>query len=303
MTRPGARVANGPVNDLRHAGAVARDVSRLTWVARFARLGLVTRGILYFVPGAFALRLALGSHARPMTTASAIDEIGRQPFGRELLLVVAAGLAGYALWGVVRAVFDPLGRGHSPGGLAARAGYAVSAIAYLGLFVATVRMLTGSLAQVEQHTDWSAALLARPFGAIVVAIIGVCWILGAGVTQIVSGWQGSFARDLALERTGPLERRWAIALGRVGTVSRGIVFTIIGVMLVAAARNAPANAGAGLEGALLELARQHFGPLLLGAAGVGLMTFGIYSAMCARWMRMPRPSAGTQASAFDPHAT
>ena len=253
-----------------------------------SRLGFVIRGIIYFVPGVFALEWALGRARQPMSQSSAIDVIGRQPMGRALLVVVAVGLAGYAIWGFVRAVYDPLRRGHSSVGLALRIGYAASAVAYLGLLAATVALLTGRLAQTGQHQDWAAWLLARPFGAVVVVGVGLCWIFGSGVTQIVMGWRHSFDRDLALERMGGFERRCAIGLGRVGLVSRGIVFTIIGLLLVAGALHLRARADSGLEGALLELAHQPFGRTLLGAAGLGLMAFGSYSAMCARWMRMHR---------------
>jgi hypothetical protein len=41
-----------------------------------------------------------------------------------------------------------------------------------------------------------------------------------------------------------------------------------------------------MDGALLALARQPFGRMLLAAAGLGLVAFGVFSAMCARWMRM-----------------
>jgi hypothetical protein len=37
--------------------------------------------------------------------------------------------------------------------------------------------------------------------------------------------------------------------------------------------------------AFLEIARQPFGRVLLTAAALGLMVFGVFSMMCARWMR------------------
>ena len=287
----------------RAAGRSPGGAAREAWMERFSRLGFVIRGIIYFVPGAFALERAFGHQRQPMSQASTIDAIGRQPSGHALLVVVAAGLAGYALWGVIRAVYDPLRRGHSPVGVALRIGYAVSAIAYLGLLVATVRLLTGSLAHVEQHQDWAGGLLARPFGAAIVVGIGLCWIFGSGVTQIVMGWRHSFDRDLAFERMGPTERRWAIGLGRVGLVSRGIVFTVIGVIIVAAALHPLSRSDPGLEGALGALARQPFGRALLAAAGLGLMAFGSFSAMCARWMRMHRAPGGPGPSLSHPHSS
>jgi hypothetical protein len=228
-----------------------------------------------------------------MTQASVIDLIGKQPLGRGLLIVVAAGLAGYAAWGVVRTLFDPLQRGRSPAGIAQRIGYATSAVAYAGLLIATIRLLTGGLTHVAPAQDWSIAMLARPFGGAIVAGIGLCWIFGSGIAQIAVGWHRTFERDLMLERMSAGERHWAVGLGRVGMVARGLVFTIIGVLLVAAAFRLQPRSEMGLEGALTELAHQPYGKVLVGLAGLGLMTFGTYSAMCARWQRM---RAGTTLS-------
>lgn len=264
---------------------------RRRWIEPLSRLGLVIRGIIYFLPGLFAVEWALNHHRRPMTPASVIDLIGHAPLGRALLVVVACGLAGYAAWGVIRVVFDPQGRGTSPAGLAARFGYATSAIAYSVWLIATLRVLTGSLARVDQPQHWTVAIMARPFGGVVMVGIGLAWIVGAGVTQIVMAWRASFERDLALERVGRTERRWALVLGRIGMFSRGLVFTIIGILLVSAALHSQADSGSGMGEALLELEHQPFGRLLAGGMGLGLMAFGVYSAMSARWMRMHRVAA------------
>ena len=287
-------------NDWQDAGPSGPRAARKRWIEWFSRPGFVIRGIIYFVPGVFALEWALGRGRQPMSQASTIDVIGHGPLGPVLLVVVAVGLAGYAAWGAIRAIYDPLRRGHSPVGIALRLGYAASALAYVGLLAATVGLLTGGMSQAGQHQDWTVWLLARPFGAVIVVAVGLCWIFGSGITQIVMGWRHTFERDLARDRMSHNERRWAIGLGRVGLVSRGIVFAIIGMLIVAAAFRVGSRSDTGLEGALLELAHQPFGHALLGAAGLGLMAFGSYSAMCARWMRMHRASAGPGSSPSPP---
>ena len=75
-------------------------------------------------------------------------------------------------------------------------------------------------------------------------------------------------------------------MGRVGIVTRAIVFVIIGIYLVGTAIQANPNHVAGMDGALLGLLRQPFGRPLLAVAGLGLIVFGVFSAMCARWLRI-----------------
>ena len=75
-------------------------------------------------------------------------------------------------------------------------------------------------------------------------------------------------------------------MGRIGIITRGVVFAIIGIYLVAAAFHANPHHQTGTDGALLGLARQPFGLALLAGAGIGLIIFGVFSIMCARWARM-----------------
>ena len=189
------------------------------------------------------------------------------------------------MWGVVRAILDPLKKGDSPVGIAKRCGYAASAVVYAGLLLFTVGFILGSIPQAAESTDWTAKLLSKPFGAWLVGFIGVCCIAVAG-TEIVRGWQARFECDLDLDRRSAAERTWAMRLGRVGIVTRGLVFTIIGIFLVATAFHSNPHHATGMDGALLGLLRQPYGRLLLAAAGLGLMVFGVFSALSARWLKI-----------------
>lgn len=261
---------------------------RTPWVHGLFRFGFIARGLVYLVPGVLAFYLALGMHGAMITQTGTIGVVGRQPQGRLLLLFLAVGLASYSLWGFDRAILDPLRKGHSIRGIFERLGFASSGLAYAGLLVATVRFLTS--ASTSPHTakgrDWAAELLLKPSGAWLLGIVGLGWIVGAGFLQIAIGWRGTFEDDLALERRGQTERLWAVRLGRVGIVARGLVFTIIGILLVTAALHANPHKESGLDGAFLELTRQPFGRILLAAAALGLVAFGVFSMMCSRWMRL-----------------
>jgi hypothetical protein len=256
-----------------------------SWIERFVRFGYVVRGVLYIMPGVLALRLASGGRGGSMSVTGAIRTIGQQPFGRVLLVGVAVGLAGYSVWGLIRAVFDPMRRGRSPAGIGQRLGYAASAIAFAGLCVATVRYLSSTPRDIAEPRDWMPSVLAMPLGGWILGAIGLCWIFGAGIVQISAGWRGSFRKDLELERMGPAEERWAVRMGRIGIVARGVVFTVIGMLLVAAAVHSGSHR-AGMDDALLQIVHQPFGRFLLAATAVGLIIFGFYSAMCSRWMRV-----------------
>lgn len=275
----------------RQAKGAALDAAGNPWVERFMRFGYVVRGVIYLVIGVIALRLVFGIRGAAMTQTGAIVTIGRQPFGSFLLISVCVGLASYALWNAVCALLDPFHEGHSPGALVNRAGLASSAIAYAGLLVITIRFMVGTHLHSATSYAWISGLLAKPYGAWLIGIVGLATTAGAILGEIVPGIRGSFRDNLDLARRSRAEHRWAMRLGRVGIITRGIVFAIIGIYLVAAAFHANPHHQTGTDGALLGLARQPFGMALLAGAGLGLVTFGVFSIMCARWTRMHVGSA------------
>ena len=283
----------------RHENSVALEVASALvgrparlggWVRRYveriSRYGHVIRGVIYLLPGALALQLAVGGHGAAINQTGAIRMIGEQPFGRVLLISVAVGLAGYSLWGFVRALLDPHGEGRSALGIGKRLVYAGSAIAYAGLLVVTTRMLMGEGPHDDMPRHAAAAVLAQPLGRWLVGITGLFWCAGAGVGEIVLGWRGGFRKRLDLTRIGPMERRWVVRLGRVGTIARGVVFAMIGWFLVSAALHADAQRAQGMDGALRDLILHPFGRILLAAVAAGLVGFGLFSILCARCVRV-----------------
>lgn len=75
-------------------------------------------------------------------------------------------------------------------------------------------------------------------------------------------------------------------IGRIGLVSRAIVFALIGVFLIQTALNADADETQGMDGALYELSQQPFGQWLLGVVAIGLILFGVYGFIFGRYVHM-----------------
>lgn len=97
-----------------------------------------------------------------------------------------------------------------------------------------------------------------------------------------------FREDFRRERMSERELQAATWTGRVGMAARAVACCLTGGLVVQAALTADAHRARGLDGALETLATSPFGPWLLGLVALGLMVFGAYSALCARWMRVGR---------------
>ena len=81
-------------------------------------------------------------------------------------------------------------------------------------------------------------------------------------------------------------RRAVVLLGRVGTVARGIVFSVTGILVVAAAWTATAAKAGGIDQAFKTLLAQPYGTVLVAGLGLGLVVFGIYGLAEAAWRRV-----------------
>lgn len=158
-----------------------------TGATLLARLGFAARGIVYWIVGWFAIDAALRG-GRVGDNQGAIASLADEPFGEVLLAVMAAGLAGYALWRLTEALTDPEARATSLKGAFRRAGHAVSGIAHVILAWTAARLAmhagsaSGRVGGEDSAHDWTAWLLDQPLGRVLVALVA-CGLIAAAAQQ------------------------------------------------------------------------------------------------------------------------
>ena len=170
------------------------------WIVVIGRLGQATKGVVYLSLSMLAAQAVWAGGGKTGGSRGAISAIAEQPFGRVLLFIVAGGLACYVLWRLVDA-FGPDGRETDAKGLALRARSFAIALIYSGLTAAAVRTLMGNSSGKgggdSAAQDWTARVLAQPFGSTLVVIAGAAVILGG----LYKGWRayaGKFEKKLDL---------------------------------------------------------------------------------------------------------
>ena len=256
------------------------------WVERLARFGYAAKGVVYGIVGLLAAQAAFGTGGKTTDTKGALQEIVTQPFGKVLLGVVAIGLFGYVLWQFVQAIKDPEGKGTDTKGILQRIGYAISGIIYAGLALSAVRIILGSPSGNSNSTqDWTARLLSQPFGQWLVGTVGA-FIIGLGFYQFYKAFTTKFRKEFNLSELSDTEQKWVKAISRFGLAARGVVFCLIGFFLIQAARKSDAGEAGGLGEALETLREQPYGAWLLGIVALGLIAYGIYMVMQARYRRI-----------------
>jgi hypothetical protein len=274
----------------RNARFQAKEAATSPWFTSLARAGYAAKGAIYLIMGALALTAALGGGATPTDQKGAFENIVDHPFGQSLLLVVSIGLVGYALWCLCQAILDVDGKGTSAKGVVTRIGYCVVGITYLALAFGAFKLATGGSAGKNSDTatrDFTAQLLTKPLGIVLVVLFGLGALAVAGVLYY-RAWNADFENLIRPKELGQKGKDLLVTLGRVGYASLGVVFTEISIFLVVAALHHNPDEAQGLGGALRQMEQQPFGGLLLAVVALGLIAYGVYSVASARYRRVGR---------------
>jgi len=267
----------------RHAKATGEKIAHSRGFEWLARAGFVARGLIYGLIGILAVKLALGAGGKATNQQGALKTIAQQPFGEVLLSLVAVGLAGYALWRLLRAL---LGRGpESSDSTPQRIAALGSGLIYAGLCAAAVGILLGSGGSSRNPSKTTAGVFAWPAGTWLVGIAGAA-LIGFGLYQGYRGITGDFLEHSKTEEMSSRVKSWVKWIGTFGHLARMVVFGLIGVFLIRAALEFNPNKAMGLDGALAKLDQSSYGPFLLGLVAAGLIAFGIYLLSDARYRRI-----------------
>jgi hypothetical protein len=261
----------------------ARRAANSPAVRALARAGLVARGIIYVLIGWVAILVAVGQSSREADQEGALQLLASKPYGTVSLWLLGIGFVGYALWRLSEAAFGVTGEGNGAG---PRLKSLLRGVVYAGLAYLTFQVLSGVHSnEAAKQQDVTASVMHHAGGRWLVGIVGVIVVI-AGVALIAQGVRRRFMRYLETSQMSPRVRRIVEWLGVIGTVARGVVFALVGVLVIdAAVTYSPSKAG-GVDKALLTLRDQPFGEFLLLLAAAGLITFGIYGLCEARWRRV-----------------
>lgn len=261
---------------------VARD-DKFEWLAR---AGLAARGVVYAVVGVLAVKLALGDGGKATDQQGALKTIAQQPFGKALLIIVAIGLAGYAVWRLIRAAL-----GHGPEAsddTKDRIAGLVSGVAYAALCATAVKILVGSgggSAASNKPAKATGGVLDWPGGQVLIIVAGLV-VAGVGIDQGIKGVKRKFLEESKTEQMGPRMRKAFTAVGVCGHLARMVVFGLIGYLLVRAAIDYDPGKSVGLDGALATLGQSSYGPILLGIVAAGLICFAAFSLLDSRYRKV-----------------
>lgn len=252
-----------------------------------ARIGYAAHGVLYLTIGALALMVATEGERARLDGRGALQRIHDEPFGAVLLVVLAIGLAGYAVWRFVQAAIDPEHDGSGGKHVVRRIGWALGGLVHAGFVVYAIGLLTGAALGGDGNAKgWAARVMAwDPVGPWLVGAVGLAFV-GAAIHQLVCAWRAELDRRLDLHRLREGSRRVVVDVSRFGIAARGVVAALVGVGLVVAAIQTDPSRVKNVAEALDAIRGWSFGGLLLGLVAFGLAAYGAYGLIEARYRRI-----------------
>ncbi len=260
----------------------------IEWAARigYGALGFVylSAGVLSFLAATDRIRDAAGSK-------EATFWLAEQPFGRLWLVLLGLGLLAFVQWCVLQSVFDADHAGTKWKGLMKRGGQAASGL-FHGILAFTVfglldkKAVDPNAVETAANQDKAAWVLSLPFGDWLLIAVGL-GIIGVGIGNIVNGLREDFTKKLSC--SAEVCRRVA-PLAKAGNVARGVSFVPLGVFVALGGLHSRASEVRSFGDALDGLEAQPGGPWILAFTALGLMAFGAFSFIEARFRRIQPPT-------------
>jgi hypothetical protein len=272
--------------ELKDAANAVEDASNSRALVIAARAGFAVSGLLHLLTGFVAIQLALGTAGRagPADQAGAVAQLAAQPQGLLLLWAGFAACLALALWQTSNAVFD-YGQLEAKKKVGRKLAAAGKAVVFAVIALTFAASASGNSKNSGQSTsDFTVSIIKAPGGAFLLIAIGAA-IAVVGLVFVVLGVKGSFKKDLRLPSSGTA-RSVVTGLGVVGYIAEGVALFLVGLLFIISTLNANPQESTGLDGGLKALREQPYGVYMLTAVGAGLICYGLYLMVKAKFARM-----------------
>lgn len=277
---------NGPkVAPLLAVEDAAARLSGSKWGDGALRAGLASRGVVFLILGYLVIRVATGALGPPSESAPAslpgVPDVLAAQAGHPVIVVLAIGLALYALFSAVDAVLHHDEESPAAKRWGDRALSAWGFVMYTSFSAYCFRIALGSSSGTsaaqdqQQKTQWSAQVLRWPAGWLWLGLLATLLLVMAAFL-VSRAWRRSFRPRLDKAEMGERTWRSAMILGTAGYLGRAALFAVVGgCILNAAVENDPQH-GQGVDGSLRLLADSAPGRVALWLLAAALVCYGGY---------------------------
>jgi hypothetical protein len=186
---------------------------------------------------------------------------------------------------LVQGLADPDDKGFGAHGVLRRLGYIGSGVIHGILAFAAAQSIFGAEDTSEDTLALATMAYQPPIGQVLVGLVGLI-VIGVGLYQLYAAYGATFRGELRLNRMSDAEERWVTFAGCVGTAARALAIGVAGAFVVLAAYKSDPSEVRGLGEALETIQHQPSGSYMLGAVAAGLLVYGAFMLLVARYRRI-----------------
>jgi hypothetical protein len=255
-----------------------------------ARVGFFVKGTLYVIIGTLAFKAAIGAGGQFTGAEGALMTVLVQPFGRVMLIIASVGLFGYAAWRVLQGLLDPDNLGTQWRATALRASYVGRGLLHALFAVQAVRLYRGMPPSGSSERRIAAEAFRWPLGDWLVVLAGV-GLTVFGIQQVYAALACKLERNFKVNDLREEAGEWTVFVSRFGVGARAVAFIIFGGFVADAGWSRNSSEIPTTPALMRILAAQpgKLGGWLLGIMAAGLIAYGFYQIVHARYLRI-RPA-------------
>ena len=239
------------------------------------RLGYAARGTIYLMVGLSAGLTTVDPRHRPGGFTQSLALLQQHWAGGIVLVLLALGMACFAGWLAVSAIYrrDHPGRAHA----VLVVGLLGDAAVYIAFMGSVLGMVFGARGGGDDELQvWIGWFNGTGLGALLVGAAGVA-VIACGLWLIGWGAVGDVEGPLELP---PIEKELMLPIGRYGTAGRGAAITLVGFYLLVSAIHGNPRDAHELGGVLREMRGLAYGAAITGAfalafIGSALLDFAV----------------------------
>ncbi len=255
------------------------------WLRQYILIGYAAKGVVYLVIGILAVQAAAISQQKAAGTYLALTFLIHQPLGKLLVCLLAFSLLGYSLRRLFQVIL--VSEDSNSFGLKRsfqRIGYIMSGLSYAGVAYTALNLIFELGEYDDTIEDLASQLFEQPLGEWLILLGGII-VTSIGILYVYGAYSGSYISEFKSFDIHHQLEKWATRIGKLGVAARGVSFILTGVFLIEAAISGNSELAGGLQNALRVLGTKPFGWLWLGLIGIGLICYGLYMFVAAKYRR------------------
>ena len=249
----------------------------------FARFGMVAKGAVYSLIGTLTALAAFGQGGEQTGSKGALQYLAEQSYGQIILAIMGLGLLGYVFWRMYQTFQNPNNLSDDAKGIAKRVAYFISGLLYGALAFYAFKLAFGGGGSSGGSSSGLGSLMSGSNGKVIAIIIGIGMAIKA-IYDLYRAYSDKFREKIEELEMSQKEQKALINAGRFGHTARGIVIGLMAYLTLKSGFSSGNSVNTKTDA--FSFIQNEFGSIALGLVAIGLVGYGVYMFIRAKYPAM-----------------